>query len=162
MGQFLLRLPSMTIRRDLMGHAPPTAQQYAQWAAAGATKAAPPAYIPITTTTISKLNPSPNSPTLSDHKPLVPQEPPAYYTASESSFKAIVPRERAAVVKFERVEGGDREMGGMEGNRGTAEQAEQRATVREEWDKKRKELLKQASNCGGESAERIISDYLVI
>jgi len=36
------------------------------------------------------------------------------------------------------------------------------AMKRETWDRERKHLLKTASNFGGESAERIISDYLVI
>ena len=36
------------------------------------------------------------------------------------------------------------------------------AMKREQWDKERKNLLRKASNFGGESAERIIGDYLAI
>lgn len=47
----------MVIRRDIMGHSPPTTQQYAQWAAMNAKPQDPPTYVPIPTATLAPKDP---------------------------------------------------------------------------------------------------------
>jgi hypothetical protein len=113
----------MTVRRDMLGHAPPTAQQYAQWAALSAEKPTTPAYIPIMTAALAKIPDEPESPGFVPPT-LAPQELKPKY--------ALSPLQQHDAMK------------------------------REAWERERKNLLKKASNFGGESTERIISDYLVI
>lgn len=111
-----MRLPSMVIRRDILGHSPPTAQQFAQWAAMGA-----------------KLQ------HLQAHTPIPPTIAPQGSTLPPSGLETYPQPSQ----KLDNLEQKD-------------------VMKREAWERERLQILKKASNFGGESAERVISEYLAL
>lgn len=156
----------MIVRRDIMAFAPPTPAQIAAYMAAqqgggaahtptpspaSAVPSTPSKYVPITTSTISRIaseEPQAQSHTAGGYSNYVSSQ--QYKSSGYTYGKSEVNSSPTARIEH------------YVHTPTSPQQQMDEDAKREEWEKEKQSLLKKASNFGGESTETIIGTYLAI